>query len=94
MDRRYALKAEGMTVSDMAERVVRVMGIASEQVWLPGKYKQEVVARSLLSYWSVHELGECMTALIKRLGISTAAATKAVRRGARIAEDQALTLKR
>lgn len=90
LDRRYALKAEGMTVLDVANRVARVMGIATEQVWLPGKYKQQVVARSLLCYWSVHELGECMTGLSKRLGISTAAVSKAVRRGAQIAKDRGL----
>ena len=90
LEHRYALRAEGITVMDVAERVARVMGIATEQVWLPGKYKQQVVARSLLCYWSVNELGECMTALSKRLGISTAAVSKAVRRGAKIAKDQAL----
>jgi REP element-mobilizing transposase RayT len=90
LDRRYALKAEGVTVAEVAERVAQVLGIATEQVWQPGKFKQQVIARSLLCYWAVHELGESMTALGKRLGISTAAVSKSVRRGEQIAGDSAL----
>lgn len=72
------------------ERVAPVLGLTIEQVWLPGKYKQQVIARSLLCFWAVHELGESMTALGKRLGISTAAVSKSVRRGAQIADDSAV----
>ena len=89
LNRRYALKAEGVTVADVAERVAQVLGITTEQVWLPGKFKQQVIARSLLCFWAVHELGESMTALGKRLGISTAAVSKSVQRGARLADDSA-----
>jgi putative transposase len=90
LDRRYALKAEGVTVSDVADRVAQVLGMSPDQVWLPGKFKQQVIARSLLCYWAVNELGERMTDLAKRLGISTAAVSKSVRRGALIADADAL----
>lgn len=90
LDRRYSLIAEGVTVSDVADHVALVLGIAPEQVWQPGKFKQQVIARSLLCYWSVHELGESMTALGKRLGISTAAVSKSVRRGGQIADAEEL----
>jgi hypothetical protein len=73
-----------VTVSDVAVRVAQTLGIATEQVWLPGKFKQQVIARSLLCYGSVHELGESMTSLGQRLGISVAAVSKSVRRGAEI----------
>jgi REP element-mobilizing transposase RayT len=90
LDRRYALKSEGMTVLDVAERVSQVLGIHTDQVWQPGKFRQIVTARSLLCYWSVHELGESMTALGKRLGISTAAVSKSVRRGAQLVKEEGL----
>lgn len=93
LDRRYALKAEGVTVSDVAERVAQVLGITTDQVWLPGKFKQQVIARSLLCYWAVQELGESMTALGRRLGISTAAVSKSVQRGARVSDELALKFK-
>lgn len=90
LDRRYALKAEGVTVSTVAGRVAQVLGITPEQVWLPGKFKQQVIARSLLCYWAVNELGESMTVMARRLGISTAAVSTSVRRGAQIADAQSL----
>ena len=68
LDRRYSLIAEGVTVSDVADHVAQVLGITPEQVWQPGKFKQEVIARSLLCYWSLHELGESMTALGQAFG--------------------------
>jgi putative transposase len=89
LNKRYALKAAGVTVADVAERVAQVLGITTEQVWLPGKFRQQVIARSLLCFWAVHELGESMTTLGKRLGISTAAVSKSVLRGAQIADDSA-----
>ena len=93
LDRRYALKSDGMTVLDVAERVSQVLGIHTEQVWQPGKFRQQVTARSLLCYWSVHELGESMTALGKRLGISTAAVSKSVRRGAQLVDEKDIKFK-
>ena len=80
-------------MAEVAERVAQVLGITTEQVWQPGKFKQQVIARSLLCFWAVHELGESMTALGKRLGISTAAVSKSVRRGEQIAVDSALKFK-
>ncbi len=60
----------------------------NEQVWQPGRYRQLVIARSLLCYWAVQDLGEPMNALAGRLGISGAAVSKAVRRGAAIAREK------
>jgi hypothetical protein len=63
LNRRYALKAEGVTVAGVAERVAQVLGMTPEQVWQPGKFKRQVIARSLLCFWAVHELGVSMTPL-------------------------------
>ena len=64
------------------------MGMDIKQVWQPGKFRAQVQARSLLCYWAVRELGESMTAIAGRLGISTPAVSKAVARGAVIAEQK------
>ena len=93
LDRRYALKAEGVSVSDVAERVSQVLGITVDQVWSPGKFRQKVIARSLLCYWAVNELGESMTAIAKRLGITIVAVSISVRRGGQIVEAESLNFK-
>ncbi len=89
---RYALRAQGIDLDDVANYVARLVGMDSEELWQPGRYRQLVMARSLLCYWAVHELGEPMTALASRLGISTAAVSKAVRRGAAIAREKGYRL--
>jgi REP element-mobilizing transposase RayT len=87
MERRYALKAQGVTLEDIAAHAAGLVGLESEQIWQPGRYRQLVTARSLLCYWAVQELGEQMTSLARRLEISPAAVSKAVRRGAAIARE-------
>jgi hypothetical protein len=85
-ERQYALKASGIDLDNVSARVAELLGMDIEQVWQPGKFRPQVKARSLLCYWAVRELGESMTAMAGRLGISTPAVSKAVDRGAVIAE--------
>ena len=85
-ERQYALKASGIDLDKVAARVAELLEMDIEQVWAPGKFRPQVRARSLLCYWAVLELGEGMTAMARRLGISTPAVSKAVARGAAIAE--------
>lgn len=92
LERRYGLKAKGVDLNYIAGRVAQSFGMEREQVWLPGKYRQLVAARSLLCFWAVRELGVSMTSLGQRFGISTAAVSKSVRRGAEIAKQGNHTL--
>jgi putative transposase len=92
LERRYSLQAKGVDLAFIADRVAQLLGMEEEQVWMPGKYKQQVAARSLLCYWAVRELGVSMTYLGQRLAISTAAVSKSVRRGAEIARKEGFKL--
>jgi lambda repressor-like predicted transcriptional regulator len=91
-EHQYALKSKGIDLGDVATRVARLLGMEVEQVWQPGKFRSQVKARSLLCYWAVRELGESMTAMSRRLGVSTPAVSKAVARGAGIVERYGYTL--
>ncbi len=91
-EHRYHLKSKGMDVNAVAGRVARLLGMKAEQVWQPGKYRQQVIARSLLCFWAVRELGESMTSMGRFLNISTAAVSKSVVRGAKIAEENGYEL--
>ena len=90
---RCALRAQGVNVDDIANYAARLVGMEREAIWQPGRYRQLVKARSLLCYWAVQESGEQMTSLASRLGISTAAVSKAVRRGAAIARENGYQLR-
>ena len=85
-ERQYTLKARGVDLDYVVDRVARIFEMKSEHLWMPGKSRQQVTSRSLLCFWAVRELGESMASLAKRLNISTAAVSKSVARGAEIAD--------
>jgi chromosomal replication initiation ATPase DnaA len=93
LDRKYALVSKGIGLDELARHVAQLYEMSSEDLWRPGKYQKLVRARSLLCYWAVRELGVSMAALARRLKISTAAVSKAVRRGAVMVDEEKLKLK-
>ena len=51
-----------------------------------------VEARSLLCYWAVRELGETMSSLARKLGISIPSVSDSVARGQKIAQEKGCSL--
>ncbi len=86
-ERKYRLKAKGVDITRIAERVAEIMGMTSEAVWASGKQPKIVQARSLLCYWATSELGIRQAWLSRKLGISQAAVSLSVSRGRRIASE-------
>jgi putative transposase len=93
LEKKYALKANGMDLQCIAERVAKLCDMPVESLWLEGRYRSLVYARSLLCFWAVRELGVGMASLARRLNISTAAVSKSVKRGAEIAKKEGYELK-
>jgi REP-associated tyrosine transposase len=84
LERKYAFQASGVDIDYIAERVSKLMEMPVEDLWLEGRYKRLVTARSLLCFWAARELGVSMASLARKLGISTVAVSKSVKRGAEI----------
>ena len=81
LDRRYRLKSQGYDISSVEERVFGIYEIEKKDLY-SGSRKQKISeARSIFCYWCVRELGESMTKIAKRLGISQPAVGYAVDRG-------------
>ena len=91
-ERKYRLAAEGYDFNMVIERVAHLMGLKREQVLSPGKYKQVVVARSVVCYWCMRELGMSQSVLAKKFGISQPAISMAVKRGERLVNFHGLSL--
>lgn len=91
-ERSSRLQSQGMDVDAVAERVAHLLAMEVEEVWQPGKYKRLVTARSVLCFWVVRELGETMSSLAQRLGISVVAVSKSVTRGEQIVREQGYNL--
>lgn len=87
-ERRFALKAQGIDLDCIAARVASLLDMAVEDVWIQGRYRNVVTARSLICYLAVRELGASMTSLARRFGISTVTVSKSVERGAGIIKEQ------
>jgi len=92
LKRKYQLKASGLNRDKVAERVADLLGLPVEAVWAAGKHRKTVVARSLLCYWSVRQLGVSMSSLAQRLGISPTAVSQSVVRGEVLAKKSGHTL--
>jgi REP element-mobilizing transposase RayT len=94
LERRYQLKAQGIDLASLIERVAAAAGMDVEQVRQPGKQPERVRARSAVCYMAVRELGATTVALSKELGICQPAVSKAVARGKLLAAELGLKIER
>jgi len=92
MKRGYAIKALGMDLNAVAERVSEVLDIPVNDIWLKGKYQRVVDARSLLCYFAVRELGLSMASLSRKLEISVPSVSDSVKRGQKLSEEKGYNL--
>ena len=88
----HELNSRGVDINYIAQKVSLLLDISPEDIWRQGKFKHLVRARSLLCFWAVRELGINMTAMARRLNISTVAVSKSVARGEEIAKKEGFEL--
>lgn len=92
LDRKYRLRAEGYDFEWLVSRVAEQLGIEPEEVLSPGKYPQNVRARSLLCYWGVRAMGMTTVELSRKLNLSQSGISQSVKRGRKIAQNQGIIL--
>jgi putative transposase len=90
LDQKYRLQAEGYDFEWLVSRVADQLGIEPEEVLAPGKYPQNVRARSLLCYWGVREMGMTTVELSRRLNLSQPGISQSVKRGRKISQNQGI----
>ena len=84
-ERKYRLKAKGIDVETIVQKVAQLADIEPSQIWTSGKQPKVVHARSLLCYWATSELGVSQACLSKKLKLSQPAISFSVARGRAIA---------
>jgi len=92
LERKYALAARDVSLDDVAEKAAELIKIESSELWLPGKERKRVQARSLLCYWATTELGVSMAELSRRLQQSKAAVSLSVKRGEKLTKQNHFSL--
>jgi len=91
-ERKYRLKSQGFDLSRLSKRVAELLKVDPERIYSPGKYRQNVKARSLFCYWAVRELGMTATSLARALGLTQPAVSISVKRGHGIANENGFQL--
>jgi hypothetical protein len=87
MKRRYVLQANGVSLESLAERLAEIFEIPSSELWIPGKHRWRVRAKSVLCYWANRELEVSMSELSRRLKVSVMTISNAVQRGQKIVKE-------
>jgi len=87
MARKYALQEKGVNLDRVSELVAELFDLPPSELWLPGKHRRRVQARSVLCYWACRELGISMSELSRRLNMSVMAVSYAVQRGEKLSRE-------
>jgi REP element-mobilizing transposase RayT len=85
--RKYRLKSRGINFEKVAERVSSLFDLEKDYITGRGRQRNRVRARDLLCYWCAIELRIPMADLSKRLDMTLAAVSYAVKRGEKIAKE-------
>jgi len=85
--RKYRLKSRGFNFDKVSERVSTIFDLEKGYITGRGRQRARVRARDLLCYWCAIELAIPMADLSKRLDMTLAAVSYAVKRGEQIAKE-------
>ena len=91
-ERKYKTKAFGYNLAKVERKVLGLFGIVKEELYSGSRKKPISEARSVFCYWCVRELGESMTSMAKRLGLTQPAVGYAVDRGEGISKKRKMKL--
>jgi len=90
--RKYKLKSLGYDFEKVVESISILFQLEKDYIIGRGRQKDRVLARDLLCYWTVVELGMPMVDLARKFDITPAAVSYAVQRGEKIAKEQGYQL--
>lgn len=85
--RKYRLKSRGFNFEKVTERVCSLFDLEKDYITARGRQRNRVRARDLLCYWCAIELRIPMAVLSKRLDMTLAAVSYAVKRGEKTAKE-------
>jgi putative transposase len=84
---KYALSSRGYDFEKVVERVSTLFELDKDYITGKGRQEDRVKARDLMCYWCNNKIGMSMAELSRRLGLTIAAVSYAVRRGDKVAKE-------
>jgi len=91
-ERRYRLREQGYDMEKVIERVSKLFSLSKQDILNPSRQRQRVMARSVLCYWTIRELGMSGAELSQMLGMCQSSVSRALGRGEKLVSDMKLTL--
>jgi DNA-binding transcriptional ArsR family regulator len=92
MEHRYRLREQGYDFAKLIERVSELFSLSRQEISNPGRQRQRVMARSVLCYWAIRELGMSGSELSQMLGVGQSSVSRALGRGEKLVNDMKLTI--
>ena len=92
MERRFRMREQGYDIEKVIERVSDLFSLSKPDIIRPSRQRQRVMARSVLCYWAIRELGMSGSALSKMLMLGQSSVSRAVGRGEKLINDRNLRL--
>ena len=92
MDQRFRLREQGYDIEKVIERVSDLFSMSKPDILNPSRQRQWVMARSVLCYWAIRELGMSGSELSDVLGLNQSSVSRAVGRGEKHVNDRKLRL--
>lgn len=92
MERRTQLERSGWDLETLIERVCQSFELEMERLKDKGRLNEVSMAKALICYWGVRQLGVKTSTLASRLGISQPAVSKSVKRGAEYCREKGLKM--
>lgn len=84
--RKYRLRAMGYDFWKIVERTCNLFQVEKDYVFGKSRQKERVMARDLICYWAVAELGMTMVDVARKFGITPTAVGYSVQRGEKMAK--------
>jgi len=85
--RKYQLKSRGLNFEKVVQKVAPLFNVEEAYIIGKGRQRDRVGARDLLCYWCAVELEIPMADLARRLNLTLAAVSFAVKRGEKAAKE-------
>ena len=92
MEKRFRLREQGYDIEKVIERVSDLFSLSKQDIIKPSRQRQRVMARSVLCYWAIRELGVSGSELSQILELCQSSVSRSVGRGETLVNDRKLRL--
>jgi hypothetical protein len=88
MAQRFQLREQGYDIEKAIERVSDLFSMSKQDIVQPSRQRQRVMARSVLCYWAIRELGMSGSELSKILMLGQSSVSRVVGRGEKLVNNR------